>query len=252
MESLQRDIVAFLPLDNQTYQDIPTVIVPTYVHLINAGNSTNQGNVPNAMIQDQIKVLNAAFAPVHFQFQLAGIDRTTHVAWSKDMFMGNENEYQAKSTLYVGSRNTLNLYIARLQNGVLGYATFPFDYYKNRFLDGVVVRPSTLPGGKMAPYNMGMTAVHEVGHWLGLYHTFQGGCANRDMVDDTPAERIPASGCPIGRKTCEHCPGQDPVTNFMDYSDDSCLNHFTQGQMRRMHAHWYAYRDPSKNLRSHS
>jgi hypothetical protein len=73
-----------------------------------------------------------------------------------------------------------------------------------------------------------------VGHWLGLFHTFQNGCsAPGDEVEDTPAEAEPAFGCPIGRDTC---PGrrEDAVTNYMNYSDDACLNRFTFGQIARM------------------
>lgn len=222
------------------------VVIPVNFHVINKGQGLSNGDVPDSQITAQIDVLNAAYAPTGFSFVLETVDRTTNADWFS-MDSGSSAELEAKSTLRTrgatGGPDHLNIYTARLGGGLLGWATFPSDYADNPLDDGVVILFSSLPGGTAAPYDEGDTATHEVGHWLGLYHTFQGGCAkNGDFVSDTPPERSAAYGCPVGRDSCASKPGLDPISNFMDYTDDACLDRFSVGQITRMSNSWITYR----------
>lgn len=229
---------------------VGSVNVPVWVHVINSGSSIANGNIPDSQISAQIQVLNDAFAgrtggpATPFTFTLAGITRTTNAAWY-GMTPGSTAESQAKNALRRGGPGTLNLYTANPSGGLLGWATFPQDYSRSPKNDGVVVLFSSVPGGSAAPYNEGDTGTHEVGHWLGLFHTFQGGCStSNDQVSDTPAERSAAFGCPTGRDSCtgRRYPGLDPITNFMDYTDDSCMFQFSTGQSTRMDLAHQQYR----------
>ena len=222
--------------------------VPVWIHVITAGS---QGYVSDAAIRDQVKVLDQTFAGklggafTGFTFELAGVTRTDNAAWFY-MGIGSAIESEAKAALRRGGAETLNIYTTD-GGGYLGWATFPSWYAGNPSDDGVVVNYRSLPGGTARNYDLGYTATHEVGHWLGLYHTFQYGCTPfNDAVLDTPAERSPASGCPIGRDTCvgPNHPGVDPIHNFMDYTYDACYTEFTPGQVDRMETAWVTYRQP--------
>ena len=236
--------VARFTEENGTFEAaaVGGVPVSVYFHVINKGAGIANGDIPDSMITAQINVLNAAFPS--YSFNLVSVDRTTNATWYT-MGHGSQAEAQAKAALRQGTADDLNIYSANLGGGLLGWATFPSSYQSQPKNDGVVVLFSSLPGGTAAPYNLGDTGTHEVGHWLGLYHTFQGGCSrNGDLVSDTPAERSPAYGCPTGRDSCagRKYPGIDPITNFMDYTDDACMYEFSVGQGSRMDAQWATYR----------
>lgn len=218
--------------------------INVYVHVITS--TSGAGNVSDAQINEQINVLQAAYASGGWSFNRMATTRTANDAWYT-MAYGSTAESQAKNALRQGTADDLNIYIAGIGGGLLGWATFPWDYASKPKMDGVVVLNASLPGGSAAPYNQGDTGTHEVGHWMGLYHTFQGGCARNastggDLVSDTPAERSPAYGCPTGRNSCPNIAGNDPITNFMDYTDDACMNTFSSGQFARIESAWSAYR----------
>jgi len=215
--------------------------INVYFHVIRRGTGVANGDIPTSQINSQISVLNAAYAPTGWSFRLAAVDRTTNTSWFT-MGIGTTAERQAKAALRRGGARDLNIYTANLGGGLLGWATFPSSYASNPTDDGVVILFSSVPGGTASPYNLGDTGTHEVGHWMGLFHTFQGGCSGSgDSVADTPAERSPAFGCPTGRNTCPAA-GADPIRNFMDYTDDSCMNTFSAGQDTRMDAQYTTYR----------
>jgi hypothetical protein len=213
-------------------------VINVYFHVITS--SSGQGAVPNSRIDRQIRALNSGFAGTGFSFVLAGVDRTANDDWY-NMGYNSQAERRAKTALRQGTADDLNIYTTS-GGGFLGWATWPHKYQSQPALDGVVLAGESLPGGSIQNYNEGDTATHEAGHWFGLYHTFQNGCSNNgDYVADTPPERYPARGCPVGLDTCPE-PGLDPIHNFMDYTYDQCIFEFTPGQAERMNYFFTTFR----------
>jgi len=223
-----------------------TATLDVYFHVVYANKTYDGGYVPDSQINDQINVLNQDYKSTGISFNLINITRIE----SEDMFLrvapDSEQEAGLKKAFRYGNASALNVYTVGLAEGdgqgLLGYATFPMDFASNPMNDGVVLLYSTMPGSTQPKYNMGRTLVHESGHWAGLYHTFQGGCISPgDSVDDTPPEASAAYGCPEKRDTCPGG-GPDPIHNFMDYTDDSCMTGFTPGQAKRIKAQLRTYR----------
>lgn len=201
------------------------------------------------------------------KFSLAGTTRTVNPTWFKTLAPDTALQATVKQQLRQGGAAALNIYstgfVSGSAAGLLGYGTYPSAYSANPKDDGVVILFSSVPGGSTNNYNLGrvsraytlhtcrlittyvQTLTHETGHWVGLYHPFQGGCSvSGDSVSDTPPEASGASGCPVGRDTCSGG-GVDPIHNFMDYSYDSCMNQFTAGQTTRLQGQMRSYRGVS-------
>jgi hypothetical protein len=225
--------------------------IPVVVHVIQ--NTSGQGNISNAMIESQIDVLNEDFlalagtlgqngndAQVHFylaQFDpngnpTNGITRTTNNTWFND-----SGDYW--TSLNWNPTRYLNIY-TNTASGALGYVPgLPQGGIVGQTSDRVVVLWSAF--GRNAPigppFHLGRTATHEVGHYLGLFHTFDGGCGTPcntagDRICDTNPESGPVFGCPFSHTSCGAL--QDPFHNYMDYSDDDCYEEFTSNQVNRM------------------
>jgi hypothetical protein len=153
-----------MPIDLRT----DVIQIPLYIHVLE--NEDGDGAVSDVQINDQVDVLNAAFGP-EIQYVLQEKIITVNNEWHRCEL--GKSEKVMKSKLRRGGPETLNIYLCVPVGGLLGWATYPTKYEGNPTYDGVVAHTESIPGGRQAPYNLGNTAVHETGHWLGLRHTFQ-------------------------------------------------------------------------------
>lgn len=191
------------PADEPTGENLRAkqqISIPVHFHVLHNGA---KGNLSDAMVQSQIETLNDSYggrnggADTQVSFRLSDVTRTDNAAWFND-----PERYEAtyKPKLRKGDKATLNLYSANIGGDLLGWSTFPWKYASEPTMDGVTIHYGSMPDGHITNYNKGFSATHEVGHWLGLYHTFQDGCLGEgDRVADTPAERDPTNGCPTAR-----------------------------------------------------
>ena len=250
MEQIQKQLNEYMSnLENRSAQ---LYTIPVVVHVV-YNNSTQ--NISNSQIQTQMTVLNDDFrrmnadannnwpqgADIEIDFCLASVDpsgnTTTGITRTQTSVSTFTDDDKVKFTNQGGqnawnSQKYLNIWVCKL-DGFLGYAQFPGG---NSATDGVVCDYQAFGtnGTANAPFNEGRTATHEVGHWLNLYHIWgDGGCNVDDDVADTPASDAPNYGCASNHSSCGSL---DMVQNYMDYSDDACMNLFTQGQKTRMRA----------------
>lgn len=230
--------------------------IPVVVHVIQRTNGT--GAISDSRVASQIDILNEDFqamagtngAPgndAQFEFYLAtvdpdgnptnGITHSTNNTWYND-----GGSYW--NTLAWDTNRYLNIY-TNSASGNLGYVPdLPQGGIVGSKADRVVILDSTFGrNAPFVPYNLGRTVTHEVGHYFGLFHTFEGGCSNSytsgDRIVDTHSESSPTFGCPGSRSSCG---GQAPFHNYMDYSDDICMNQFTVEQNNRMRCSLLTYR----------
>ena len=236
--------------------------IPVVVHVV---YDTDPGNISDDQITSQIDALNrdyrannsdTANAPdpwknvptdALIQFKMAdtdpdgnATDGITRTKTDKTSFSSNDG---VKSSATGGadpwpSDKYLNIWVCRLSGGLLGYAQFPGMPAET---DGVVILSTAFgtTGSARAPFDMGRTAVHEVGHWLDLRHIWgdTNNCSGTDFVDDTPKAQTPNFGKPtFPHVSCSNGPNGDMFMNYMDYVDDDTMIMFTSGQVSRMHA----------------
>jgi hypothetical protein len=203
-----------------------------------------EGDLDDEVIARQLAVVNDAFDGAGFRFVVAAVHRHPDSPYfAGGCFPTTESGLRMKAELAIEPKRFVNVYSCRLALPyIAGYGTLPNEFAEDDPRHGVVIDHASVPGSP-APLSLGHTLVHELGHYFGLLHTFQGGCVvPGDEIADTPAEAIAGYGCASGRDSCPQDDGEDPVDNFMDYSDDTCTNRFTPQQGERMSALAAIYR----------
>ncbi|KIM41037.1 hypothetical protein M413DRAFT_445786 [Hebeloma cylindrosporum] len=228
-------------------REIETYVFNVSFNAVYTNETREGGFISDSDIKAQIKTLNDDFNGTGISWVLVKTTRINSPDWFVHAFPGSDQEKVMKQMYNIGDAATLNIYTLTFNSTTkaLGTASVPSAYYREPKSDGVMVRHSTVTGGPRENYNLGRTLTHEVGHWLGLFHTFEGGCDDGvgDNIADTPPQASGSEGCPVGR---DSCPGNGPdlINNFMDYSYDVCMTSFTKGQATRMREAAKAFRRP--------
>lgn len=245
---------------SEEYEPGDVLVIPVVFHLVEQSNGT--GHIPDDAVYSQIEILNEDYGALagtpgqggidsRIRFVLAstdpdgnpttGIERITNDDWFED----DGSATDLKLSVGWDPVHYLNIYTNDAA-GFLGYATPP--QYEAGAEDGVVLLYSAVGrNSPFEPYDQGRTATHEVGHYLGLFHTFDSGCGDParpyetgDLIADTVPESEAQFGCMEGPSACGG--GDNPIHNYMDYTDDICMTGFTAEQINRMRCSALGYR----------
>ncbi|KAG6806371.1 hypothetical protein H0H92_011573 [Tricholoma furcatifolium] len=242
--------------------------------LLSIGPLITISNDRDEVIEEQKAALEDALEFFNIRLNWASTNRIKNPDWFRFVEEKSKAEEEMTRMHRQGGAGALNIYTVRLSRNELGYSYFPDEWEKVGLRDGVFINYETVPGGDLDNYNRGKSAIHETGHWLGLYHTFQphteekkdkkdktppkrNGCIGPgDYVDDTPFQKESTFGCPKDSQNINSCPDRnrpderDPIHNYMNYSYDRCLNEFTELQKKRItpRIQWYRKIRPSKKL----
>lgn len=249
------------------------ITIPVVIHVIHNGDAYGTGeNIRDEQVLSQIQVMNQDFrrmsgtpgfgpgVDVEIEFCLAQTDpngNTTTGINRVNLGVATWDRANVESNLKPNTiwdpTQYLNMWTCAFGgdlNGVLGYAQFPSNSGLTGLAanggaattDGVIMAYNAFgssaiypAGSYLVPYDRGRTTTHEVGHWLGLRHIWgDGGCTVDDFCNDTPVAGAANFGCPTGTDSCPTSPGLDQIENYMDYTDDTCMNRFTQNQKDRI------------------
>jgi hypothetical protein len=263
MAEIERFTEDFLKSGSRVLLPDGTMQIPVVVNVL---YKTAAQNVSDAQIQSQIAVLNEDFGATNSDYSnipavFAGVasgncgitfvlqnvvrKSTNKPSWNTNDAMKKSSQGGINPT---SPSNTLNIWVCNLSGGILGYAQFPGGALAT---DGVVIDDNAFgrTGTAAAPYGLGRTATHEVGHWLNLRHIWGDATCGNDFVADTPVHNTSNGGCPTQPhySTCSGAP-QEMTMNYMDYTYDACMYMFTQGQKARMQA-TYAIGGPRASFR---
>lgn len=264
-ENLRNTTTEFANKSGLSIPPAGSITIPVVVYIVHDGTALT--NISDVQVNSQLTALNEYFLNTGIKFCLAtkvngttalptvntsDVQNTAGIIHVNNATLSNHfsNAQQAlvnTASPQITKERYLRIWVVKsidgTNSGTLGYSMFP---HVSPIFDGIVMRYDVFGNANpnmLANYNLGKILVHEVGHYLALYHTFEGGCSNSvgdclydgDRICDTPQVAAPNFNCVVGTNSCLESPAiLDDLTNYMDYGNNNCQNHFTNGQIERM------------------